>query len=93
MIRCRSAAEARDVSTMRDVRLLKELLSVANETVLILKVKLVPKSRGVKIDVLIEVFILIFNNDLLEDLMAASIACSSLFRYHFLSLLLNWGWI
>lgn len=52
--------------------MLHELLGMAIEAILVQKVELVSKAGAVKGHVLlIEVFVLIFNDDLLEDLMAA----------------------
>ncbi len=66
---------------------------MTKKTILILKVKLVAKARGVKVHVLIEVLILVFNNDLLKNLMTTSIIGSSLFGNRLLSLLLNLHWV
>jgi|LauGreDrversion4_2_1035121.scaffolds.fasta_scaffold112343_2 hypothetical protein len=62
---------------------------MTKKTILILKVKLVAKTRGVKVHVFIEVLILVFNNDFLKNLMTSSIIGSSLFGNRLLSLLLN----
>lgn len=52
--------------------MLHELLGMHIEAILVLKVELVSKTGGVKGQMLlIEVFVLIFNDDLLEDLMSA----------------------